>query len=79
VTRADVIRAELKRIRDRVPAWLEAEGAPRGRFHARELDRALQRHGYTAPATACRMLRRMRGELGVRCVDRARGLYEISR
>lgn len=78
MNRADVIRAELERIRARVPAWLEAEGAPRGRFMARDLDVALRRHGYVAPGTACRMLRRMRNELGVRCVDRARGLYEVA-
>ena len=78
MTKTDVIRAELQRIRDRVPAWLEAEGAPRGRFTTRCLDVALRRHGYVAPGTACRMLRRMRDELGVRCVDRARGLYEVA-
>lgn len=78
MTKSDIIRAELERIRERVPAWLAAEGAPRGRFYARELDIACRRHGPCAPGSACRMLRAMRDELGVRCVDRARGLYEVT-
>lgn len=77
MTRSDIILAELERIRNRVPAWLTAEGAPRGRFTARELDLACRRHGPCAPGSTCRLLRAMRDELGVRCVDRARGLYEV--
>jgi hypothetical protein len=75
MTRVDVIRAELERIRNRVPAWL---GAPRGYFLAREIDDKLRRLGPCAPGSACRLLRAMRDDLGVECVDRARGLYKIS-
>lgn len=41
MTARDIILRELRRIADRVPPWLAAEGASRGRFVARELDAAL--------------------------------------
>lgn len=78
MTARDIILRELRRIADRVPPWLAAEGAPRGRFVARELDAALRRHRPSAPGSACRILRALRAEgLDVRCVDASAGVYQL--
>lgn len=78
MTSRDIVLAELRRIAARVPPWLAAEGAPRGRFATRELDAALRRHRPSAPGSACRILRALRAEgLDVRCVDPVAGVYAL--
>lgn len=78
MTARDIILRELQRIGTRVPPWLAAEGAPRGRLMARELDAALRRHRPCAPGSACRILRALRAEgVDVRCVDASAGVYQL--